>query len=70
MKMKQSIGLDDVSSVWPFPDDENIGEEAHYWMLVDNVARWMFEHKETTILSDIEHKVLQLYREYRKGLNV
>ena len=63
MKMKQSVNLDDVS-VWPFPSEQDdMMEEAHYWMMVDNVARWMFEHKDTTILSDIESKVLQLYRE-------
>lgn len=60
MKMKQSMQMDD----WPYPlEQEDMMEEAHYWMMVDNVARWMFEHKETTILSDIESKVLQLYRE-------
>ena len=60
MKMKQSMQMDD----WPYPSEqEDMMEEAHYWMMVDNVARWMFEHKETTILSDIESKVLQFYRE-------
>ena len=36
-------------------------EEAHYWGLVDNVARWMVDKKSTAILTDIEHMVLSLY---------
>ena len=36
-------------------------EEAHYWTLVDNVGRWIFEHKSTNILDDIQHKVMSLY---------
>lgn len=36
-------------------------KEAHYWALVDNVAQWMFEHKSTHILDDIQYKVLSLY---------
>ena len=36
-------------------------EEAHYWGLVDNVARWMYEKKSTEILTDIEKMVLSFY---------
>ena len=36
-------------------------EEAHYWMLVDNVAQWLVEHKSTYILDDIQKKALSLY---------
>ena len=42
-------------------DLEAMMEEAHYWMLVDNVAKWMVENKSTHILEDIQNKVLSLY---------
>ena len=41
-------------------------EEAHYWMLVDNVAQWMVDNKSSSILSDIEKKVLSLYEKGQK----
>lgn len=46
-------------------------EEAHYWMLVDNVAQWLVENKSTYILEDIQKKALSLYesafRDNKKG---
>lgn len=36
-------------------------EESHYYNLVDNVARWMFEHRSVSILDDIEKKYLQIW---------
>jgi hypothetical protein len=36
-------------------------EESHYYNLVDNVAKWMFEHRSVSILDDIEKKYLQLW---------
>lgn len=36
-------------------------EESHYYNLVDNVARWMFEHRSVSILDDIEKKYLQMW---------
>ena len=38
-------------------------EEAHYWMLVDNVAQWLVENKSTYILEDIQKKALQMYEQ-------
>lgn len=42
-------------------DLETMMEEAHYWMLVDNVAHWLVENKSTYILEDIQKKALSLY---------
>ena len=42
-------------------DEALMMEEAHYWALVDNVAQWMYAHKSTHILDDIQYKVLSLY---------
>jgi len=45
-------------------EEDNLSEmleEAHYWGLVDNVARWMYEKKSTEILTDIEKMVLSFY---------
>ena len=35
--------------------------EAHYYMLVNNVAQWIVEEKSTRILTDVEHAVHKLY---------
>lgn len=42
-------------------DIDAMMEEAHYWMLVDNVAQWLVENKSTYILDDIQKKALSLY---------
>jgi len=44
-------------------DIDAMMEEAHYWMLVDNVAQWLVEHKSTYILEDIQKKALQMYEQ-------
>ena len=36
-------------------------EEAHYWMLVSNVAQLIVDTKSTRILTDVEHAVHKLY---------
>lgn len=36
-------------------------EEAHYYTLVENVARWMIENHSVSILDDIEKKYLQMW---------
>ena len=42
-------------------DLNEVMEECHYHNLVDNVARWMFEHRSVSILDDIEKKYLQMW---------
>lgn len=42
-------------------DLEAMMEEAHYWMLVNDVAYWLVENKSTYILDDIQKKALSLY---------
>lgn len=44
-------------------DIDAMMEESHYWMLVDNVAQWLVEHKSTYILEDIQKKALQMYEQ-------
>ena len=36
-------------------------EGCHYHNLVEDVARWMFEHRSVSILDDIEKKYLQMW---------
>ena len=42
-------------------EDKAMMEEAHYYTLVENVARWMIEHRSVSILDDIEKKYLQMW---------
>ena len=42
-------------------EDKAMMEEAHYYNLVENVARWMIEHRSVSILDDIEKKYLQMW---------
>ena len=42
-------------------EDKAMMEEAHYYTLVDNVARWMIENRSVSILDDIEKKYLQMW---------
>jgi hypothetical protein len=42
-------------------EDKAMMEEAHYYTLVENVARWMIENRSVSILDDIEKKYLQMW---------
>lgn len=42
-------------------EDKAMMEEAHYYTLVDNVAKWMIENRSVSILDDIEKKYLQMW---------
>lgn len=69
-KMKQ-LAIQQKEDSEDMIDLEALMEEAHYWMLVDNVARWLVENKSTYILEDIQKKALSLYesafRDNKKG---
>ena len=42
-------------------EDKAMMEEAHYYTLVENVARCMIENRSVSILDDIEKKYLQMW---------
>jgi hypothetical protein len=70
-KMENMMGKLKQLMIEEQDDLDAMMEEAHYWMLVDNVAQWLVEHKSTYILEDIQKKALSFYesafRDQNKG---
>lgn len=61
-KMKNlQMMMDEERELYSKAEENELFDGSHYWMLVDNVANWCVDNKNTLILDDIANRIRDLY---------